>query len=126
MQIPSDPEEYASEGLVLFLFGIFTAYWAQTTRRNAWLWFFLAPLTGLVLLYKNSRNRPAKYIWPSAGCRWRIAARSQVMAATKTTEARWRAVVREQEASGMTVREFSQLRGLSALSSARASSCLGR
>jgi hypothetical protein len=46
--------------LVLFLFGIFCAYWAQTTSRNAWLWFFLgaffAPVTGLILLYKNSRR----------------------------------------------------------------------
>ena len=45
--------------LVLFLFGIFCAYWAQTTGRNAWLWFFLglcfAPITGLVLLYKNAK-----------------------------------------------------------------------
>jgi hypothetical protein len=36
------------------------------------------------------------------------------MAASKTTEARWRSVVREQEASGRTVREFARLRGLSA------------
>ena len=53
--------EYAPEGLVLFLFGVFTAYWAQTTRRNPWLWFFfgvfLAPIAGLVLLYKNSMQR---------------------------------------------------------------------
>ena len=61
MQSVIGPEKYASEGLVLFLFAIFTAYWAQTTRRNAWLWFFLgfflAPLTGVVLLYKNSQDR---------------------------------------------------------------------
>jgi hypothetical protein len=47
-------------GLVFFLFGIFCAYWAQTTKRNAWLWFFLglffAPIAGLVLLYKNSND----------------------------------------------------------------------
>ena len=52
---------YATEGFVAFLFGIFTAYWAQTTRRSAWLWFFLgllfAPITGVVLLYKNSEDR---------------------------------------------------------------------
>ncbi|MCX7237256.1 hypothetical protein [Polynucleobacter sp.] len=45
-------------GIGFFLFGIFCAYWAQTTNRNAWLWFFMgfffAPITGLVLLYKNS------------------------------------------------------------------------
>lgn len=47
-------DDYASVGLVFFLFGIFCAYWAQTTGRNAWLWFFLglffASITGLVLL----------------------------------------------------------------------------
>ncbi|HSC59251.1 MAG TPA: hypothetical protein VLC11_06790 [Gemmatimonadales bacterium] len=52
---------FASTGFVTFLFGIFTAYWAQTTRRNAWIWFFfgliLAPIAGLMLLYKNSLGR---------------------------------------------------------------------
>jgi hypothetical protein len=47
-------------GLTFFLFAIFCAYWAQTTRRNAYLWFFLglffAPITGLVLLFKNSTD----------------------------------------------------------------------
>jgi hypothetical protein len=41
--------EYASVALVQFLFGIFCGYWAQTTNRSAWLWFFLgwlfAPIT---------------------------------------------------------------------------------
>jgi len=54
--------EYASVALVQFLFGIFCAYWAQTTFRNAWLWFFLgwffAPITGIVLIYKNARETP--------------------------------------------------------------------
>jgi transposase-like protein len=36
------------------------------------------------------------------------------MAATKTTEARWRELVCEQEASGRTVRAFAEARGLSA------------
>ena len=52
---------YASVGFVTFLFGVFCAYWAQTSNRNAWLWFFVglffAPITGLVLLYKNSQDR---------------------------------------------------------------------
>lgn len=52
---------YASEGTVFYLFAIFCAYWAQSTRRNAWLWFFLgllfAPITGLFLLYKYSQDR---------------------------------------------------------------------
>jgi len=54
-------ENYASTGLVLFLFGIFCAYWAQETNRNAWLWFFLGlffgPITGIFLLTKNSEDR---------------------------------------------------------------------
>jgi hypothetical protein len=40
--------------------GVLAALWAQNTRRNAWLWFFLgvffAPITLLVLLYKNSAD----------------------------------------------------------------------
>ena len=47
-------------GLILFLFGIFCAYWAQEKGRNAWLWFFagalFGPLTGLALLYLNRRR----------------------------------------------------------------------
>jgi hypothetical protein len=50
----------ASVGLVGFLFGVFCAYWAQTTDRNPWWWFFfgwlLAPLAGLVLLWKNAND----------------------------------------------------------------------
>jgi len=56
--------EYASVALVQFLFGIFCAYWAQTTNRSAWLWFFLgwffAPITGIVLMYKNTRQTPTE------------------------------------------------------------------
>jgi ABC-type multidrug transport system permease subunit len=51
---------YASVALVNFLFGIFCAYWAQTTNRNPWLWFFLgfffAPITGLILLHENNKE----------------------------------------------------------------------
>jgi hypothetical protein len=51
---------YASIGYVNFLFGIFCAHWAQGTRRNAWLWFFLglcfAPITGVVLASKNAAD----------------------------------------------------------------------
>ncbi len=50
----------ASVGYVGFLFGVFAAYWAQTTQRNPWLWFFfgwlIAPVVGLVLLWKNGRR----------------------------------------------------------------------
>ena len=53
---------YATVAYVGLLFGIFCAYWAQSTRRNPWLWFFfgwlLAPIAGLVLLYKNANDTP--------------------------------------------------------------------
>ncbi|KPJ58627.1 MAG: hypothetical protein AMJ46_13900 [Latescibacteria bacterium DG_63] len=49
---------YASVAYVNFLFGIFCAYWAQVTRRSAWLWFFMGflfgPITGIVLAWKNA------------------------------------------------------------------------
>ncbi len=50
-------------GGVLFLAGVFCALWAQNTRRNAWLWFFLGVIfsafTLVALLYKNSQDRLA-------------------------------------------------------------------
>ena len=50
----------ADTGLMLFFFGIFCALWAQNTRRNPLLWFFLGVafnfLTGLVLLSKNATD----------------------------------------------------------------------
>lgn len=53
-------EGFATEGYVGFLFGLFCAYWAQETGRNAWLWFFfgflIPPVAGLVLVYKNSKR----------------------------------------------------------------------
>jgi hypothetical protein len=56
-------ESYATVGYVNFLFGTYCAYWAQVTRRSAWLWFFMgflfAPITGLVLLSKTSDDRKA-------------------------------------------------------------------
>jgi multisubunit Na+/H+ antiporter MnhB subunit len=58
------PDSYASTGMVVFLFAVFTAYWAQTTNRSAWLWFFLgllfAPITGVVLLHKNGQARASE------------------------------------------------------------------
>ena len=60
-----NPDSYASVGLVFYLFGIFCAYWAQTTDRSAWRWFFVgwffAPITGVVLLRKNARDRQARW-----------------------------------------------------------------
>ena len=56
--------DYASVALVHFLFGIFCVYWAQTTGRNPWLWFFFgvffAPITGLVLPHENSKSTSNK------------------------------------------------------------------
>ena len=54
-------EDSGNVGVVLFLFGVFCALWAQNTRRNAWLWFFLGLffniVTVLVLLNKNAYDR---------------------------------------------------------------------
>jgi hypothetical protein len=61
MPLYLEDNRFATTGFVTFLFGVFCAYWAQMTKRNAWLWFFLglffAPVTGLVLLYKNNQDR---------------------------------------------------------------------
>jgi hypothetical protein len=41
------------------VFAFFSAYWAQLTQRNPWLWFLfglvLTPVAGLVLLWKNGK-----------------------------------------------------------------------
>ena len=61
MALYLEDSRFATTGFVTFLFGVFCAYWAQTTRRNAWLLFFLglflAPFTGVALLYKNGKDR---------------------------------------------------------------------
>ena len=53
-------DESAGTGVVLFLFGVVCALWAQNTRRNPWLWFllgvFFSIVTVLVLLCKNSHD----------------------------------------------------------------------
>ena len=50
--------DYASLGLVFYLFAIFATYWAQETGRSPLVWFFLglffAPCAGPALLLKNS------------------------------------------------------------------------
>lgn len=60
--LQSEHSRSAQAGAAAFLFGAFCALWAQNTGRNAWLWFFLglffSVITVLVLLYKNSRERP--------------------------------------------------------------------
>jgi hypothetical protein len=55
---------HADEGAAIWLFGAFCALWAQNTRRNPWLWFFLglffSVITVLVLLKKNSDDKKGK------------------------------------------------------------------
>jgi hypothetical protein len=45
------------------VFAFFSAYWAQQTQRNPWLWFFfglvLTPIAGVVLLWKNGQAHSA-------------------------------------------------------------------
>ncbi len=59
--LKSDLRDKGEKGFVLFLFGGFCALWAQNTRRNPWLWFFLGALfniiTVIVLLNKNSNDK---------------------------------------------------------------------
>ena len=56
-KLESVSRDYAPASLIA---GVLAALWAQNTRRNAWLWFFMgaifAPFTLLVLLYKNSAD----------------------------------------------------------------------
>ena len=60
-KLERDVRDTADLGLVLFLFGGFCAIWAQNTKRNPWMWFFLGLLfsviTVLFLLYKNADDR---------------------------------------------------------------------
>lgn len=57
----STKSDVSGAGAVLFLFGAFCALWAQNTRRNPWLWFFLGIffhiITVLFLLTKNANDR---------------------------------------------------------------------
>jgi len=56
----SELDDAAPVGLVLYLFGIFCALWAQNTGRSAWGWFFLglffSVFTVLFLLSKNTQD----------------------------------------------------------------------
>jgi len=60
-RLESKVSDHAAKGATAMLFGAFCALWAQNTRRNAWLWFFMGTfftiITVLVLLYKNSEDR---------------------------------------------------------------------
>ena len=53
-----------NQGMFSFLFGIFCAYWAQETNRNAWGWFFfgliLPPFAGIILCILNSDEKKQK------------------------------------------------------------------
>lgn len=52
------------------VFGFFSAWWAQQTGRNAWLWFafgmLLTPLAGIVLLLLNA-DRARRSTMPASG-----------------------------------------------------------
>jgi len=54
-------EESGDVGVVLFLFGVFCALWAQNTGRSSWLWFFaglfFSVIAVLVLLWKNANDK---------------------------------------------------------------------
>ena len=55
-----ESSKYASVFMVLFLYGVFCAIWAQNTGRNVWTWFFLglffSVLTVIALLSINSKD----------------------------------------------------------------------
>ncbi|MFO1500596.1 MAG: hypothetical protein U1G07_19805 [Verrucomicrobiota bacterium] len=63
-RLESQVGDHAAKGATAVLFGAFCALWAQNTRRNAWLWFFIGALftviTIFVLLYKNSEDRQGR------------------------------------------------------------------
>ena len=75
-------ESAASVGLVGFLFGVFCAYWAQTTDRSAWPWFFfgftLSAVAGVVLLWKTSMDRIVQQTRADQSLRGPIAQRKDV------------------------------------------------
>lgn len=60
LRLEQHPRGGDAAGVAAFVSGAFCAWWAQQTRRNAWLWFFLGlffnVITLLVLLYKNSHD----------------------------------------------------------------------
>jgi hypothetical protein len=50
--------KYIGGGILLFLFGSFCALWAQNTRRDPWLWFFLGLIFNIIaVLGVLIRNR---------------------------------------------------------------------
>jgi len=61
-EIEALEDKYIYGPPLAILFGAFCALWAQNTRRNAWLWFFMGAffnvITVLVLLGKNSSDPP--------------------------------------------------------------------
>jgi hypothetical protein len=58
--LPTPIQTHGDNGVLVFLFGVFCALWAQNTGRSAWLWFFLglffSVITVIVLLSKNSED----------------------------------------------------------------------
>ena len=57
-RLESRVDRASAAGVVAFVCGAFCALWAQNTRRNAWLWFFLGLLFSVItlvfLLNKNA------------------------------------------------------------------------
>ena len=55
----------------LLLFGVFCAYWAMTTGRNPWLWFFLGTVlsvpAAIEILYLTRRMLKKPLINPITG-----------------------------------------------------------
>ncbi len=58
-------EDSGDVAVIVLMFGIFCALWAQNSGRNAWLWFFLGLffniITALVLLSKNAEDRRSRH-----------------------------------------------------------------
>jgi hypothetical protein len=61
IELDRQVQDAAGAGIVLVLFGAFCALWAQNTKRNAWLWFFVGLLFNViavfVVLFKNAYDR---------------------------------------------------------------------
>jgi hypothetical protein len=59
------------QGLVLVLYGVVCALWAQNSGRNAWLWFGFGLIGALVaafaVLYLNAQERRARVPLPGPG-----------------------------------------------------------
>lgn len=61
MELDRRVEESAGVAIAFLLCGAFCALWAQNTKRNAWLWFFVGlffnVIAVFVVLFKNAYDR---------------------------------------------------------------------